>query len=109
MRVHLIERDFEVGEKSAIAERARPSVRFSRDTFSGVRFEIADDSWLEGAILCSGQDGGGERVFAGALERGGEGDNLRFAEAGSRNDRNDARAAFGERAGFVDDERVRLF
>ena len=50
----------------------------------------------------------GERVLAGALDAGGEAQDLVLRKAFGRHDRGHGRPALGQRAGLVDDERVDL-
>ena len=64
---------------------------------------------VELALGGGGDDRRGERMFAAALDAGGEAQDLRLVKAAAGDDRDHLRLAFGQRAGLVDHQRVDLF
>jgi len=53
-------------------------------------------------------DGGGERVLAGELQRGRQAKDRFLTGSGQRMNFQDARLPFGQRAGLIDHQRVRF-
>ena len=54
----------------------------------------------------SGEDGGGQRMLASALNGGSHAKHLVIRPSGRGLDGHEPRAPFGQRAGFIEDERV---
>ena len=97
---------------SSSISRRLPSADFSAgdragNAAAGVRLKIIDACQLEAAVLARRHDRRGQRMFAAAFQAGRQTENLVFVLISPDwNDRNKPRLAFGERAGFVDDQRV---
>ena len=76
------------------------------DALAGERTKA---SWLgqgQPALLCRGDDGGGQRMLAGALDRSGSCQQIALRPLARRHHRDHARPAFGQRAGLVENERI---
>ena len=69
-----------------------------------LRLEKAAD-WLAAAV----DDGARQRMFAGALQAGGEAQQFGIVPGQRFGILHELRLAFGQRAGFIDDERVDFF
>ena len=101
--------DSELLEERGGAERQPLLVHHADDALAGGRVEAAHRRQFELALLRGGDDGGGERMLAAALDAGRELQHLRLVEAGQGHDRDHFRFSFGEGAGLVDDQGVDLF
>ena len=79
------------------------------DASARKRVKIGHICKLQIPFLGRGEDRGCERMLAGALETGDQAEQFFIPHCLERRDASDSRLAFGERAGFVDDERVDFF
>ncbi len=78
------------------------------DAFSGWAVEVFRVSGRDRG-RCVANDAAARGVFAGAFQTGRHTEQVGFRDAGHGADRDDAGAAFGQRAGLVDEECVDLF
>ena len=93
----------------SVADGDFAAIDDSGDSPAGDGLKICGASKLEPSFRRGGDDGAGERMFAGSFEAGGEAQQFGLASERRSDMLATLRLAFGECAGFVDDQRVDFF
>ncbi len=96
------------GHERLVAKRHRAAFDVALHALPGDRIELLGGNQRLAALPGLFQDGLGQWVFAALLQAGRPAQDLVFAEVVGREDLPIGRAAFGERAGLVDDQGIDL-
>ena len=91
-----------------IAQRHNPTANLAADPLAGDRTERGGLGQGQSPVARRGDDRGGERVLAGALDRSRRGQQVVLGPSPDRQDLDHARPAFGQCAGLVQHQRIDL-
>jgi hypothetical protein len=90
----------------SIAECNGTTFHRRHDALAGYRFEVGGGPTCGLTLFGTGDDGLCQRMFGTPFQRGGQGQHVVFLEARHGDDIGQLRPAFGQRAGFVDHQRI---
>src|SRR5215207_4750910 len=94
--------------KEALPSTIMPTVHGAERALAGGRVEFRHWRGSDSLLLRRGDDGDGERVFAGSLDTGGEPQHFILDKAGSGDERGHGGPALRQRAGLVNNKGVDL-
>ena len=100
--------DAERLQENRVTENDGLAFDLAGGALAGRRVELVHPAEIEVALPGRPHDGVSQRMFAGALDAGGQPQEIGLGKSRGRNDRDHLRLAFGQRAGFVDHQRVDL-